>query len=250
MGIFLAEKNVGETPLQALERFRVAQCIAPEEKMTYVGRLDPMAEGVFVILSGEDRYLAPVFQKSRKTYRATFLLDFSSDSGDALGIPTHAQDRVALDEKRIRECVHDALLGEHVLPLPAYAAYKVRGKPMHTRMRGGDLQESEIPKRMMRVFAVSHVQYEEMSYQDVWTYLAQTITSVQGDFRQDDILSAWHALLAQEGTARLVTCTMEVASGVYVRSLACVLADALHTSALVLKLHRTHIEEVATEVTT
>jgi tRNA U55 pseudouridine synthase TruB len=49
-------KNVGETPLECLERFRVENSEYKDVPMTYAGRLDPMAEGVLIVLAVR-RYL-------------------------------------------------------------------------------------------------------------------------------------------------------------------------------------------------
>ena len=47
--IVLSKKEV-ETPLQALEFFRAKHKEYKDLKMTYAGRLDPMASGVLVVL--------------------------------------------------------------------------------------------------------------------------------------------------------------------------------------------------------
>ena len=52
--IFNLYKQRGETPLECLERFRITYPEHKDEKMTYLGRLDPMAEGVLLVATGED----------------------------------------------------------------------------------------------------------------------------------------------------------------------------------------------------
>ena len=47
-------KKEGETPLEAIERFRRKNPEYRNEKMTYAGRLDPMAEGVLLVLAGNE----------------------------------------------------------------------------------------------------------------------------------------------------------------------------------------------------
>ena len=58
-------KNLGETPLQALERFRAKmvkngmadsaiKSAWQKAPMTYAGRLDPLAEGELLILIGDE----------------------------------------------------------------------------------------------------------------------------------------------------------------------------------------------------
>ena len=45
-------KPQGLTPLEALERLREKLKLPKELKITYAGRLDPMAEGVLILLAG------------------------------------------------------------------------------------------------------------------------------------------------------------------------------------------------------
>ena len=56
--IILLNKREGETPLEALEVFRKRKSKQHKEykdvKMTYLGRLDPVAEGVLLVAAGEE----------------------------------------------------------------------------------------------------------------------------------------------------------------------------------------------------
>ena len=65
-------KQRGETPLECLERFRCQRLPLTHEKMTYLGRLDPMAEGVLLVGSGEE----DTKQKRREEF---FSLDKMAD---------------------------------------------------------------------------------------------------------------------------------------------------------------------------
>ena len=46
-------KKLGETPLECLNRFKKAHSEYEKIPMTYAGRLDPMAEGVLLVLAGD-----------------------------------------------------------------------------------------------------------------------------------------------------------------------------------------------------
>ncbi len=52
--ILVLNKKEGETPLEALEIFRKKNKEYMGVKMTYAGRLDPMASGLLLILAGEE----------------------------------------------------------------------------------------------------------------------------------------------------------------------------------------------------
>jgi tRNA U55 pseudouridine synthase TruB len=47
-------KKLGETPLECLEKYRSEMNISSEVKLSYIGRLDPMAEGEMIIIEGEE----------------------------------------------------------------------------------------------------------------------------------------------------------------------------------------------------
>ena len=52
--IIVLNKKEGETPLEALSNFRAKHKKYKDVKMTYAGRLDPMASGLILILAGEE----------------------------------------------------------------------------------------------------------------------------------------------------------------------------------------------------
>lgn len=51
--VHILDKPIGYTPLHALQSFRIARGIAESERMSYAGRLDPMASGLLLLLQGE-----------------------------------------------------------------------------------------------------------------------------------------------------------------------------------------------------
>ena len=52
--MILVNKQIGETPLEALEKVRREHGFDANLPMTYAGRLDPMAEGLLIVLVGEE----------------------------------------------------------------------------------------------------------------------------------------------------------------------------------------------------
>jgi tRNA U55 pseudouridine synthase TruB len=82
-------KNLGETPLECLYRFKADHPVYQETKMTYLGRLDPMAEGLLLVLAGNTRDKEKYLSLD-KTYEFEVLWGFESDTYDILGkISTH-----------------------------------------------------------------------------------------------------------------------------------------------------------------
>jgi tRNA pseudouridine55 synthase len=80
-------KKVGETPLECLERFRKNHPKFKNQKMTYAGRLDPLAEGELLVLVGESCKNKEKYLKLDKEYLVDILFGFETDSYDLLGLP-------------------------------------------------------------------------------------------------------------------------------------------------------------------
>ena len=82
------QKKKGETPLACMERFRAENPEYFDIPMTYAGRLDPIATGDLLVLTGEECKKKDEYLGLDKEYEATVLLGFQTDSYDVLGIPS------------------------------------------------------------------------------------------------------------------------------------------------------------------
>jgi len=122
----MIHKHLGETPLEALQR-------TTKEKATYVGRLDPMATGKLLVLTGEDLQQKEALQDLDKEYIVEILLDVQTDTGDILGIPTYAGRYTKASNNIIQKALKKEV-GTYTLPYPAFSSKPVNGKPlfMHT----------------------------------------------------------------------------------------------------------------------
>jgi tRNA U55 pseudouridine synthase TruB len=80
-------KHVGETPLEALQRFRTDYPGYNDTRLSYAGRLDPMAEGELLVLEGEENDRRGEFLGVDKTYEFQVLFGYATDSFDLLGLP-------------------------------------------------------------------------------------------------------------------------------------------------------------------
>ncbi|MDO8462991.1 MAG: tRNA pseudouridine(55) synthase TruB [bacterium] len=115
--------------------------ITGERRVGHAGTLDPMAEGVLIIGIGRDatKQLGTIVH-SDKEYIATAHLGATSDTDDAEGAVQHASDaaRGTVPSRNTIAHVLEQYTGTiHQVP-PKYSAIKLRGKPAHRRMRGGE----------------------------------------------------------------------------------------------------------------
>ena len=75
-------KNLGETPLERLERLRTQKPLYEREVLSYAGRLDPMAEGVMLCLVGQANKRREQYLDLSKEYTIAVLFGVSTDTYD------------------------------------------------------------------------------------------------------------------------------------------------------------------------
>jgi tRNA pseudouridine55 synthase len=235
MSVHNVYKPLGWSSLDAVKELRRQQPDLVDIPITYAGRLDPMAEGVMVILSGEDRLAKSEFQKLNKMYKATFLFGVTSDTYDCLGLTeTGGQNDLDLNKEEISEF----LLGTHQLPFPPYSAYRVNGKPLHYWAKLKKLDEIVIPDKEMRVLSIQDLRLYKKDVDQVKSDLIRRVRLVRGDFRQEEIIERWKDFQISEGMMQLARCTLAVTSGTYIRSLAHEMGKVFGCGAILFSLER------------
>jgi len=247
----VVEKMIGETPLEAIRKYKKANPEVARENMAYAGRLDPMASGKLLILIGEECKKQEEYHGLDKSYRFEVLLGTDSDTGDVLGIVDWK--KTALFDKSEIVRVSKKLLGSLSLPYPRFSSKTVAGKPLHLWTLEGRLDEIEIP--------IAHTDVYKLVLQDVRlvdadqiyqeaTDKIETIPPVSEeskelgrDFRRDDIRIAWRVWRENHKNTKVQIATFDciVSSGTYIRSLAPELARQLGSVGLAYSIHRQEI---------
>lgn len=245
------EKNVGETPLVALERARHIHALSPEVPLAYAGRLDPMASGTLLILVGEECKKQSTYHTLDKEYSVELLLGVSSDTGDVLGRLTFENDVPHVTEKECKEALKK-FRGTIALPYPHFSSKTVRGKPLHMWTLEGRLNEIEVPIKHSRIHTLVMRKLTALS-RDVLVATARTkIESIPKvtdprkalgeDFRRDAVRADWRMFSEDASlTYQVLTFTCIASSGTYMRTLCEHIAQALGTRGLALSIHRTNI---------
>lgn len=231
-------KNLGETPLEALTRLSDELKIPKEIPLTYAGRLDPMAEGLLIILVGDECKKKEEYTTLPKTYMAEILIDVSTDSYDLLGIPNF--DGKALNILKNTKEYLDEHIGLQIQKYPPYSSKTVDGKQLHTHAREGT--SVEIPEHEVNLISYEDLSIEEILTEDVLVRVGEITSAVTGDFRQNEIVEAWANIKLPEKLA-LISVTLNVGSGFYVRQFAEDLGKHLGTGACLYSLIRTQVGE-------
>lgn len=240
MGIHRYQKKYTETLRELLERFRLEHTELKDTKLTYAGRLDPLAEGEMIILSGDDVHKKDEYLKKRKVYTVEILLGVSTDSYDILGIPKQGRELdISLEEIQAKL---QELVSYIELPYPAFSSKTVGGVPLYIHAKQGKLEEIDIPN-----FSVDIDSYELLSIGEAFSLgeylpsITEIIASVSGDFRQEEIIDSWKSL-DREYKVRRLSIRFSVGSGVYIRTLVHEFGMLLTTGASCIKIVRESID--------
>jgi len=254
--IFVINKKIGETPLEALESFRLEQSIKYNNSsssdliqwktipMTYAGRLDPMAEGELIILIGDECKNKEKYLGLDKEYEVEILFGVSTDTHDILGLVDAVVEKSALEQlvAKLQTIDLSKYAGKFTQPYPAYSSKTINGKQLHELARAGELPE-EIPQKKVEIYSISvKNKVQKITAQKLQSRILKTIDMVKGDFRQDKIKAKWsQTLMDQNQVFQVVSIKVKCSSGTYMRSLAHKIGQDYGCGALALSIKRTKI---------
>ena len=267
--VIVLNKKEGETPLEALESFRAKNKIDKNVKMTYAGRLDPMASGLLLILTGEETKNKEKYLKLDKEYEFEILFGFATDTYDVLGIPKvnnffrSSDSRVPIPARpfkkysplEFRNMIQRNLkhfTRKFIQEYPMYSSKTVKGKPLFTYARSG--KDVEIPEREVNVKSLKFVKLRKVNNKKLLENIEKRIKKVKGpastregkptrggDFRQEEILKIWRKKLGKEGNFYISSFKINCSSGTYVRGIANSLGEKLNIPSLAFSIKRTRI---------
>ena len=223
--MYLVNKPVGITPLQAIRLLRQQKRDLPES-LTYAGRLDPLASGVLPIVNGKNAEEKARVMLLPKTYVAEILIGVLTDTGDILGV---VQEVVEMDEIGSDDAKKLArrLEGEFDLPVPRYSSV-------------GLSSNVELGEKLMKIKQAKFLETKSVQLVDVLEKLEGVYKTLEGDFREKLIMNSWKKV-GEENMWQVLVMEFEVESGTYIRSVAGKLGEILGTPTCLFGLKRTRV---------
>ncbi len=242
-GVHALYKNLGETPLECVERFRKEYSEFAGVRMTYAGRLDPVAEGLLLVLLGDAVHEKDKYLGLPKTYVCEVLWGMETDSLDILGLVASENFSLKFPSGDAIQNILKDLKGKIQQRYPVFSSKPVNGKPLFQWAREGRLGEIEIPSHEVEVFNAEFVSRRTVSGAELLKSIREKILLVRGDFRQEEILEKWGDVLAKLDQAEFTidTLRLTVSSGFYVRQFVSDLAKQFDVLATTFHIKRTRI---------
>lgn len=131
--ILLIDKPKGISSFDVIRALRKRLGV---KKMGHAGTLDPLASGLLIVGVGRGTKRLTEFIGLPKTYRMTVLLGTRTDTGDLEGRVIERQAMRAVNRTAVKRIL-ESMIGELLLPVPAYSAVKHKGQPLYRYARRG-----------------------------------------------------------------------------------------------------------------
>ena len=238
--LILYNKPVCEILSQSITNVKEKYKIKKDIKVSYAGRLDPLASGLLLCLVGEECKNRDYYQNLSKVYEFKVLFGFSTDSGDLMGKITLINKKNNLKNLDLLYQVKvKSLIGKFKQKYPNFSSYRIKSKPLFWWARNNKIENIKIPSKEVELFSLKYLSKQEYTIDNILSIQNNYLSKVVGDFRQDDILSNWKEN-KQFFPKSIYALTFEakVSSGFYIRSLANSLAGLVGQGGIAYKIHR------------
>ncbi len=240
--LHLLYKKIGETPHEAILRYKNEHPLYKDDSMTYAGRLDPMAEGLLLVLSGDAVFEKDKYLDLPKTYEFQILWGFETDTLDVLGLLSDHQTSGAPSQDSISNTLK-SMFGKFEQIYPVYSSRPVNGKPLFQWAREGRISDVDIPKHEVELYEAEYIERKIISKVDLLDNIKNKVGLVNGDFRQQEIIKKWEEVLEKSPSTGFVIDKIKVvvSSGFYIRQFVSDLALKFDTKAIAFHIKRTKV---------
>lgn len=204
---------------QGTSSHRLAQSIGQlfNTKATHTGTLDPMAQGVLVVLTDNSRFRKAQYSNWLKTYEFQVLLGFRTDSHDMLGLITKHYKIDSHDVSQFNQQAKN-YLGPLSQTIPAFSAKRWQGKSLHDLAKG----KEKIPtfKQDIHLHSLVVKNVKTLKSSEILQTTRNRINKVKGNFRQPEINDGWNKALSDNNNSYpLITIEAVTSSKTYIRGL-------------------------------
>lgn len=132
------------------------------KKVGHAGTLDPMAEGVLIILIGDATKRQKDFMDTEKEYIAEIVLGIETDTYDIEGTVIRKETgNIKINKKQLENTLK-SFTGNIKQEVPPYSAVKIKGKPLYKYAREGKLEGIELPKRKVFIKEIELLETGEL----------------------------------------------------------------------------------------
>ena len=159
LGILNLNKPPGMSSRDAVNA--VVRCTGRKIKVGHAGTLDPIAQGVLIVLIGKATRLADFVHNYPKSYSGTFRIGYQSNTDDSEGEVVQVEDAPQITLGDLQAACSE-FLGEIQQVPPQFSAVKINGKRAYKLARRGE--SVEIPSRQVTIHSLAVSRYSDPEF--------------------------------------------------------------------------------------
>ena len=237
MPIFIS-KSIGQTPNELINDYKKTHPDA--KKVSFAGRLDPMAFGKMMLLVNDECKLQHHYIGLDKIYEFEIIYGFKTDTYDILGLVNsfttifNVQSLYSIESLDL-----NTYIKKFEQTYPPYSSIVVNKKPLWEWSKLGKIDTITIPSKQVEIYSLETIENTHTfdDYNDLYTDIIHSISTLSEEnkpkFRFNDIVDSWKNTfetlnlrrsqhLSQFGPYKplIKKYRATVSSGTYIRSLA------------------------------
>jgi len=203
-------KNIGESMNQVISRLKKEYNI--NETITYTGRLDPLACGNIIFLTGNDIYKQEEFYNKSKIYKTNIIHDIQTDSFDILGL---------ISSYNIFNNKYENIQNyEYQQEYPMFSSYKIKGKPLWYYYLN-NIKIDKIPSKKITLYDATKINEYKITKNDLLDIINNKLNLItDGNFRIDEIKHSWNNINKNNNLFTISQWKFTISSGGFIRYLA------------------------------
>ena len=238
-------KPIGQTPNELIDNYKKENINA--KKVSFAGRLDPMAHGTMALLVNEECKLHDTYISRDKTYEFEILFGFKTDTFDVLGKLLEFNNPIDFNEK-IENINLDNYTKQFNQEYPPYSSIVVNKKPLWEWSKLGLIDTIKIPSKIVEIYKFDEIENDSKidSYKDLQKIILNMINSLsetnKPKFRVDSIIKLWNTFFKTNNInikPIIKKYRANVSSGTYIRSISNQLGNEIGCGAIALNIRRT-----------
>lgn len=219
-------KPLGLTPLELINKYKSDNNF--NGKMSFAGRLDPMAYGQMILLKENECKQQDIYCGKKKIYEFKIIYGLLSDTQDILGLI-----------KERKECIEPTdinYIGEYLQPYPIFSSKTLKktyiddsgktiekNKPLWWWFKKKKLELEEIPKKKVNIYEMEKLDLHLVNNDKLLSLVLDRISTLtdknKGKFRYNEIKTLWEEMMKKRKFYKIGSFKVKVSSGTYIRSL-------------------------------
>jgi tRNA pseudouridine(55) synthase len=226
--MYTVYKPIGKTPYEVVQQFKRDKGLIGT--VAYSGRLDPMAHGLLLLLTGDELKRMDEYNKKNKRYRFKVLVGVSTDTTDVLGVIKDSK-KGSIDEI-IQTAAHfdgKEYDQEYHLFSSMTVSCNIDGKtkkvPMWRVFKDPTIDTTQIviPTKRVTIHSLSFTEVYKMDKEELIKFIDNNLDQITDgqNFRLDKVKESWSDYFAELSnvTFDILVFDSFVSSGTYIRQL-------------------------------